>query len=222
MRKKTKAAEGWPAEKWAGGGVIVALVAAVAVFAVMLQVEKKMLAEVEKGTVVVAVTAIPEGQLITANNREVYLEVREMESALIPEHAAATPDELEGRMTVFGVDSGTVMTLGMFYDVNEMTKGMEEPVIAGFKADDLYQVVGGLLRVGDRIHIYSVSENHGVKLIWENLFVQEVFDQAGKQISSGDTTTSAQRVNVYLNRADVEKFYSELAAGTLRVVKVCR
>lgn len=145
-----------------------------------------------------------------------------METALIPEHAALMPEELEGRMTVFGVDSGTVMTAGMFCDVNEMTKGMEEPVIAGLKADDLYQVAGGVLRAGDRIHVYSVSENHEVNLIWENLFVQEVFDQTGKQIQSGDTATSAQRINVYLDRADVGKFYSELATGTLRVVKACR
>lgn len=222
MRKKMKAAEGWPAEKWVGGGVIIALVAAVAVFAVMLQVEKKALAGVEKRTVVAAITAIPEGQLITAENRDVYLGLREMEAALIPEHAALTPEDLEGRMTIFGVDSGTVMTAGMLCDVNAMTEGMEEPVIAGFKADDLYQVAGGVLRAGDRIHVYSVSENHEVNLIWENLFVQEVFDQAGRQIQSGDTATSAQRINVYLDRAEVEKFYSELATGTLRVVKVCR
>lgn len=222
MRKKTKAAESWTAEKRVGGGVVIALVAAVAVFAVMLQVEKNALADVEKGSVVVAITAIPEGQLITAENREVYLGLKEMETALIPEHAALTPEELEGRMAVFDVDSGTVMTFGMLRDVNEMTEGMEEPVIAGFKADDLYQVVGGVLRAGDRIHVYSVSEDHEVNLIWENLFVQDVFDQAGKQIQSGDTATSAQRINVYLDRADVEKFYSELATGTLRVVKVCR
>lgn len=222
MRKKTKAAEGWTAEKRVGGGVVIALVAAVAVFAVMLQTEKNALAGVEKGVVVVAITAIPEGQLITAENREVYLGLEEIETTLIPEHAALSPEELEGRMAVFGIDSGTVMTFSMLRDVNEMTEGMEEPVIAGFKADDLYQVVGGVLRAGDRIHVYSVSENHEVNLIWENLFVQDVFDQAGKQIQSGDTATSAQRINVYLDRADVEKFYSELATGTLRVVKVCR
>lgn len=222
MRKKTKAAEGWTVEKRVGGGAVIALAAAVAVFAVMLQAEKNALAGVEKGFVVVAITDIPEGQLITAENRGVYLGLKEMETVLIPEHAALTPEELEGRMAVFGVDSGTVMTFSMLRDVNEMTEGMEEPVIAGFKADDLYQVVGGVLRAGDRIHVYSVSENHEVNLIWENLFVQDVFDQAGKQIQSGDTATSAQRINVYLDRADVEKFYSELATGTLRVVKVCR
>ena len=38
-------------------------------------------------------------------------------------------------------------------------KDMTQPVVAGFKADDLYQVVGGVLRSGDRINIYQVNEN---------------------------------------------------------------
>lgn len=222
MRRKKKAAESWPTERRLGGGVVIALAAAVAVFVVMLQIEKKALAQVEKGTVVVAAAAIPEGQLITAENRDIYLELREMEVTLIPERAAVTPEELEGRMTVFGIDSGTVMTFGMLRDVNEVTEEMKEPVIAGFKADDLFQVAGGVLRAGDRIHVYSVSGDCEVNLIWENLYVQEVFDQAGRKIENGDKTTSAQRVNICLDKADVEKFYSELAAGALRAVKVCR
>lgn len=222
MKRMRKAAESWATEKRLGGGVLLALAAAVAVFAVMLQIEKSALAQAEKGTVVVAVRAIPEGQLITAENREVYLGLREVEAALIPERAAATPEELEGRRTVFGIDGGTVLTSGMFCDGNEVTEGMEEPVIAGFKADDLYQVAGGVLRAGDRIHVYRVSDDREADLVWKDLYVQEVFDQAGRRIEKEDAETSAQRINVYLDGADVERFYSELAAGALRVVKVCR
>lgn len=47
----------------------------------------------------------------------------------------------------------------MFTAVNDITKDMTQPVVAGFKADDLYQVVGGVLRSGDRINIYQVNEN---------------------------------------------------------------
>lgn len=222
MKRMRKGAESWATEKRLGGGVLMALAAAVAVFAVMLQIEKSALAQAEKGTVVVAVKAIPEGQLITAENRDVYLGFREVEAALIPERAATTPEELEGRRTVFGVDGGTVLTSGMFCDGNEMTEGMEEPVIAGFKADDLYQVAGGVLRAGDRIHVYRVADDREADLVWKDLYVQAVFDQAGRRIGKEDTETSAQRVNVYLDGADVERFYSELAIGALRVVKVCR
>lgn len=92
--------------------------------------------------------------------------------------------------------------------------------MAGFKAEDLYQVVGGVLRAGDRIHIYSMSEEGEALPAWSNVYVREVFDQAGNRIVSGDTAAAAQRVNIYLDKKDVEAFYSRLASGTLRVVRV--
>lgn len=50
--------------------------------------------------------------------------------------------------------------------------------------------------------------------------MQEVFDQAGTRIANGDRVTAAQRINIYLDKKDVDAFYSELASGTLRVVRV--
>ena len=78
----------------------------------------------------------------------------------------------------------------------------------------------GVLRSGDRVNIYSVKEET-VTLVWQDVFVQQVFDASGTAIASGDTTAAAQRINVYLNQEDVERFYGELASGSLRVVKNC-
>ena len=114
------------------------------------------------------------------------------------------------------------MTGGMFEKMTDILGKMEEPVVAGLKADDLYQVVGGTLRAGDRIHIYSVTGEKEAVLIWENVYVKEVFDQTGNRIESGNSVAAAQRINIYLDKADVIGFYSELASGAMRVVKVCR
>ena len=93
--------------------------------------------------------------------------------------------------------------------------------MAGLKAEDLYQMAGGILRAGDRIHIYSVNKENIATLVWKNVYVQQVFDSAGGKISNDDAKTAVQRINVYLDSKEVAKFYSELAAGSLRVVKVC-
>ena len=95
-------------------------------------------------------------------------------------------------------------------------------VTAGFRAEDLYQVVGGVLRAGDRIHIYCVEqeeEEQNGKLLWENVFVQQVFDRNGAAIGGDDGTTPAQRVNIYMEKERVADFYAALAQGSLRVVK---
>ena len=204
---------------WAGAAVV-AFLAASAIYLVLLQTEKKMLEGYEKGDVYLAVKDIPEGEMLTEKNISEYLVSASMDSGLIPETALSDPEEIEDYVALGRIEKGVVLTRGMFQSVNEITKGMEEPVVAGFRAEDLYQVVGGILRAGDRIHIYGSEEDIGTYLIWEDVYVQQVFDSSGAIIESGDESTSAQRINIFLDRKDVETFYTRLEQGSLRVVKI--
>lgn len=197
-----------------------ALIASVAVYAVMVQAEKKILTQYEKGVIYTAAKSIPRGTLITEDNREDFFQEKELDKNCIPLAAISSSDQVEGLVAAYDIDNGTLLTEGMFEELNLILAGMEEPVIAGFRAEDLFQVAGGILRAGDRIHVYSVTEEKTV-LIWPELYVQQVFDASGKRIENGGDTTAAQRINVYLDRGEVERFYSELACGSLRAVKVC-
>lgn len=203
------------------GSIIAALVAAIAVFAVMMQMERNLLMQYEKGTILVAAKEIPEGQMITQENYENYLAQMELDRQCIPETALISVEEINDMVPVADIEKGVLLTGGMFEQLNEVTADMQTPVIAGFKAEDLYQVVGGVLRTGDRINIYQITEEGEAELHWQNVFVQQVFDSAGMSIAGDDKETAAQRINVYLEQANVEQFYSQLAAGTIRVVKVC-
>ena len=203
------------------GSMIAALVAAVGIYVMMIQTERKVLSEYERGEIFVAVKDIPRGTELDSSNLADYLERKELDKSVIPSAALTSPEQIEGLSAVWAIDAGTLLTEGMFEKKNEITGKMQQPVIAGFKADDLYQVVGGVLRAGDRIHIYTVTENGTANVIWQKVYVQQVFDSAGNSIGGGDRASSAQRINVYLDAADVEYFYTELARGTLRVVKVC-
>lgn len=202
------------------GGVIAALLSAVVVFAVMVQMEKNILTQYEKGIIYVASTEIPRGEVVTEGNYARFFTEQQLDSSCIPATAINSPDQIRGLVAKTDIEQGVLLTAGMFEPVDEVLEAMEKPVIAGFKAEDLYQVVSGVLRSGDRVSIYSVKEEE-VTLVWQNVFVQQVFDASGTVIASGDTVTAAQRINVYLDRKDVEQFYGELAAGSLRVVKMC-
>lgn len=203
------------------GSIIAALIAAISIFVVMLQMEKKVLSEYEKGFIYMAAVEIPKGEFITDKNIDKYLKVVELDVKLIPETALTSSEQLNGLVAATTIEEGVFLTEGMFEQENVITKEMDHPVIAGFKAEDIYQVVGGVLRAGDRIHIYTVSESGIAGLIWKDVFVQQVFDSSGNLIVAGNTTSAAQRINVYFDAKDVERFYTELARGTLRVVKVC-
>ena len=202
------------------GGIIAALLSAVTVFAVMVQMEKNILTQYEKGTIYTAAVEIPRGEIVTESNYIKYFAEQQLDSSCIPATAISAPDQIRGLVARTDIEQGVLLTEGMFEPVDEVLEAMEHPVIAGFKAEDLYQVVSGVLRSGDRVNIYSVKEEE-VTLVWQDVFVQQVFDASGTAIASGDMSTAAQRINVYLNQADVEQFYGELAAGSLRVVKNC-
>lgn len=222
IKKREKPGKETVMEKWKTGGVAAALIAAVAVFAAMLQMEKGMLTKYEKGTVYVAAVEIPKGQLVTAENMSLYFQEKSLDKSCIPESVLCSPEQVTGLVAVLDIEPGVILATGMFETLDDVLRGMKEPVVAGFKAEDLYQVAGGVLRAGDRIHIYSVSEEGEAVLVWDDVYVQEVFDQTGARIVNGDIVTAAQRINIYLDKKDVEAFYSELASGALRVVRAFR
>lgn len=219
--KKRKMSQAWKNRIW-NGSILAAFVAAMAVFVFLLQTEKRVLTEYEKEQVCVVTAAIPRGEKISAENAERYITVMEIDKRIVPETALKSTEAASGRIAAYGVEQGMVLTTGMLRELSEITEQMREPVIAGFRAEDLYQVVGGVLRAGDRIHIYCVEqeeEEQNGKLLWENVFVQQVFDRNGAAIGGDDGTTPAQRVNIYMEKERVADFYAALAQGSLRVVK---
>ena len=153
MKKKKKTGRETAAERWKTGGVIAALAAAAAVFIVMLQLEKGMLMKYEKGTVYVAAAEIPRGQMVTAENQDLYFQEKLLDSSCIPDSALRNQEQVTGLAASFDIAPGVLLAEGMFESLDDILKGMREPVVAGFKAEDLYQVAGGVLRAGDRIHI---------------------------------------------------------------------
>lgn len=203
------------------GAIFSALIVAVIIFLVMLNTEKNMLLDYEKGMIFTTSKSIPQGEVITEKNYMEYFVEKEIDKTLITDVAITSYEQLIGLFPVRAIDKGTMVSKSMFENVNEITKDMKNPVEVGLKADDLYQVVGGILRTGDKIHIYTVedSETCEVTLVWPDVYVNKVFDTSGLLIGNEDSTTSASRINVLLEKEYVEEFYKELALGSLRVVK---
>lgn len=218
-RKRSKDRERLSAAKIRIRVGMAAVAAAVAVFVMLLQIEKSVLGQYEKEAVYIAAAPIPKGQVITEENFSGYFAQQELDVRCIPETALRQPQQVWGMAAVFNVEKGVLLTRGMFESMEDVLKDMIDPVIAGFRAEDMYQVVGGTLRAGDRVHIYSI-QNGEAALAWEEVYVQQVFDASGGNIPSGDKSKTAQRINVYLNKDDVGDFYKNLAEGSLRVVKI--
>lgn len=217
---KQKAEKSSQGRKGQAGLIAACLVMSVIVFLILLGIERNMLKSYEKGSVLVVKQEIPERTLITAENAETYFELREVEKTVIPDGSFLGTEELLGCITAGKLERGVIPTASMVEEYKEELKNMQEPVVAGILADDIYQLAGGTLRAGDKIHIYAVDkEGEEAKLIRSDVSIVQAFDSAGAPIEAADTKSAVQRINIYLEKENVEALYSALASGSLRVVK---
>lgn len=218
MREK-----GGPRERRGGmPGVILAAFAAAAVtYFVLLNVEKNALSAYEKADCWTLTETLERGTEITEENVDMLFSRIQADARHIPQEAVTNPETLLGSQAAITIPRGSMATQAMFTRAGSYRAALENPVIAGCRAEDLYQLVSGTLRSGDRIHIYTVDEELGeTYLIWDDVMVYQVFDSAGNLIPPQDTQSAAARINVLLEEGNAELFYSELYRGSLRVVKL--
>lgn len=203
-------------------GIILAAFAAAAVtYIVLLNVEKNALSAYQKADCWMLTQTLERGTEITPDNVDTLFCRTQVDVRHIPQEAVTSPETLLGSQAAITIPQGSMATLTMFTQSGRYRAALEKPVIAGCRAEDLYQLVSGTLRSGDRIHIYTVDEELGeTYLIWDNVMVYQVFDSAGNLIPPQDTISAAARINVLLEEGNAELFYSELYRGSLRVVKL--
>ena len=229
-KKKAKAAKDpdrkRPVLPWV---VLGCLIAALAVYGVAIHIQTEILSAYDKAVVYTATSPMAAGDVMDADEAAGKVAPVEIPATAAPADAVTDPAVLADSAARYGIEPGTILCASMFETVDSVLEGMNEPVIAGFRSEDIYQVVGGVLRAGDTISIYTVdnvaeigaAEYEGT-LRWDSIRVQDVFDSSGLRIGSDDDTTPASRVNIYMEKGDVEEFYASLAQGSLRVVVHCR
>ena len=229
-KKKAKAAKDpdrkRPVLPWV---VLGCLIAALAVYGVAIHIQTEILSAYDKAVVYTATSPMAAGDVMDADEAAGKVAPIEIPAAAAPADAVTDPAVLADSAARYGIEPGTILCTSMFETVDSVLEGMNDPVIAGFRSEDIYQVVGGVLRAGDTISIYTVdnvaeigaAEYEGT-LRWDDIRVQDVFDSSGLRIGSDDATTPASRVNIYMEKGDVEEFYAGLAQGSLRVVVHCR
>lgn len=203
------------------GIIVVAFITAVITFFLLLNVEKSILSDYEKGLVWVAAGNLQKSLEISKANMGDCFTQTEMDKKMIPESAVTDISLLAGCRTVLMIPENSILTTMMFENSDEHVDRMVKPVIAGCKADDLFQAVSGILRKGDLVNIYMVNEELGeTYLLWNDVLVYQTFDNGGNMIAPEDTVTAAARINILIEERYAEQFYNEINNGSLRMVKI--
>ena len=203
------------------GIIVVAFITAAVTFFLLLNIEKSILSDYEKGTVWVAAGDLKKSLEITDANASTCFLQTQVDIKLIPDSAVVDISQLNGCRTNLLISEGSILTTSMFENDAAYVENMMRPIIAGCKADDLFQAVSGILRKGDRINIYTVNEELGeTYLLWKDVLVYQTFDSGGNMIPAEDTVTAAARINILIEEGYAEQFYNEIHNGSLRMVKI--
>lgn len=195
-----------------------------ALYVLMLFVERGMLNDKEYVSVYVTASAVDKETVITAENVGVYFTLQVRESNSLPEGYITNTGMLEGKILSRDYVKNEIITMSGFTDIDERIAGIENPVEVSFNAGNLSQVTGGVLRAGDYINIWSVSEGTGydrssimAEPICRYAYVSRVFNASGEEVRNDDRDGHAATViNIIIPSDMEEKFNIALTKGTLR------
>lgn len=219
MKKNEK--QGRRQGKLGAGVIMISFIAAAITFVLLLKIEENMLRDYEKESVWITTVSLEKNVEITDENRALYFRQVEVDKSVLPSTRVKDVGELVGSRTIFSIPEGSVLSVNMFTDDEGYRNNLVNPVIVGCKAEDLYQVASGILRQGDVVNVYTVSDElEETYLLWDNVLVYQTFDQSGNRISSEDVTVAASRINLLMEESWTEQFYTELQKGSLRMVKI--
>ena len=211
------------------GALVLGIIVSIVVFAVMLNVEKNILSNYEKASVVLAKTDIPEGVIITEKNISSYFYLADREKNTIPGSAYTKLEDLSGKIVMADIDKDIMISKAAVVTMDKNILEMKDMVQISFETDKISQLANGTLRQGDYISIYKIEtikdDNLNTrtecytKPVWQDIFVFEVFDESGLKIENEDNTTAAKLVTVLINKEDITEFYTDFTNDSVKISK---
>lgn len=212
MSNKEKQGKAWP--------VVLCLLLAVGIFALLLNVESKQLAQYEKGSVVVAIADVADSKEITEENLTELFAIEERPLSDIPAAAYLELEQLVGQYAQSGIDAGSMITESM---LGELSENYGNAVLLGVNMEALEQSVAGTLRAGDEIDIYTVmvdeEDNVIVEKALSNVTIERSYTSAGVAIVKDDNDSIAQYITIPVHKDAVGLFYQALEERRVEIVK---
>ena len=207
-------------------GIFIGLVVAVLVFISLLIIQKNILDREETIKVCAAAQDIPIGVKIDESNYKTYVKSLEVPVKVLPEGYIVNTDYkvLLDKFVNKTYIENDIITERFLVNYGDMLSAIENPVEVSFSAGGLAASVGGILREGDRINIYQItnSRNTGVvtsKILGE-AYITKAFNGSGEAIPTTDKTTPATLINLIIPAEIEADFHEAMYSGSLRLSKI--
>lgn len=201
--------------------IFFSLVAAISIFFVLIKVEASILEDYEKNTVVVALQEVKNGVEITNENVEDYFKIKDVDKTLITNNTVEILDYMIGYIVKNDISMGEIVSKNDLIAKSSILANIKEPIETSFKASDLSEVVGGVLRPGDLINISVINKETAENdEIIKNVYVSQSFDSSGSGLDQETEDKSALTINIIIDKEFESEFNSRINQGKVRVSKV--
>lgn len=157
------------------------------------------------------------GTKITQGNAGEYLEKCSMAEDSLPDGYVTDESVLYNTFTNRDYVAKEIITTHGVKSKQSMIENIENPVELSVAVASIDAAVGGILREGDFINIYSVANNSTATLIMNNAYVTKALDSSGKEILRSDKQSTATVINLLVPVSIESQFNKELMAGTVRM-----
>lgn len=200
--------------------IIGSIFLAVILWITMLYVANSIINEKEHISVYRAKVDIEEGTKITQDNLYDLVEVCNISEDLVPAGYITEPSKLIDTFTAREYAARDIITTSGISTEESMTRHIEDPIEISVGVTSIDAVVGGILRAGDYINIYSISSGanstNAVPIV-QNAYVTKALDSTGKELSRTNKESTATVINIIIPMEAEKQFNQELLNGTVRM-----
>ena len=199
--------------------VLPALFAGIVVCGLYLSMQNKLEAESLKGQVLVMKDSVAANTFVNAEDMDKYFETVAVEKTAIPTSAYSTISDLP--KDGFYIDramtkSQMVLQTDILTKDLVMDKYKTGYEITSFAAESFDDSVNGSLRKGDIVDVYAVDPaTEMLTLMAENVYVSEVYDNAGKKITEDDGVATS--FTVWVTPEEVESINTAVVYGGIQM-----
>lgn len=194
---------------------------AIALFGVLVGVERNMLSDFDKETVILCKADIQKGTNITAENVGKYFYEYEVDVKLAGEGCVTDKDELVGTVTGRTLSAHTIAQKSDFTKEAEIYAGYRNPIEASVIADKPGDIVSGTIRRGDYVDIAVVNKDTlEYDVMLEHVYVLDAFTGNGERVSSDMDGTAATMLTIVEEKDHLAAFYSARELGSVIVTKL--
>lgn len=198
------------------GSVIVSII----VWLVFLYIANSILNESKHVQVYRARVDIEDGTKLTTANLSDMVEQYSISEDLLPDGYITDEAELVDVFTNRSYKAREVITRDGVSTEESMTKHIENPIEISVAVSSIDAAVGGILREGDYINIYSINgkvQSASATLMVSNAYITKALDANGVELSRTDKESTATVINLIIPMSIEERFNKELVAGTIRM-----